>query len=110
VVPDPTEGFEVLWGEEARAQAEWLNEQGIDLFGPVNRTLEIGPEPHPYRRIRVDGDAMRLAVKDWRVRFRAEGRRVTVLRVTTGYRPRELEPSGKAPAVHRAFCLRFAGS
>jgi hypothetical protein len=35
-------------------------------------------EPHPYRRIRVHGGALRLAVKDWRVRFHVEGRRIAV--------------------------------
>ena len=48
------------------------------LAEPIARVLSLGPQPHPYRRIRKDGDAFRLALKDWRVRFRVEGREVVV--------------------------------
>jgi tRNA-Thr(GGU) m(6)t(6)A37 methyltransferase TsaA len=107
LVKDPEPGFEIVWSDEARVQAKWLADQGVDLVTPVEKTLELGPQPHPYRRIRKDGDAMLLAVKDWRVRFRTVERRVTILGIATGYRPGQLAPTGEAPDVHRAFAGRF---
>lgn len=107
--PDPEPGFEVGWSAHAAEQAAWLEEaQGVALRERVARVLELGPQPHPYRRIKADGDAMLLAVKSWRVRFRADGRRIEVLSVGTGYREKELW-SGEDPdlAVHREFVARF---
>jgi tRNA-Thr(GGU) m(6)t(6)A37 methyltransferase TsaA len=106
---DPEPGFEVAWSARAAEQVDWLlDAAGIALREPVERALALGPQPHPYRRIRPDGDAMRLAVKDWRVRFRAEGRRIEVLSIATGYRERELW-TGEEPEIlpHRAFVARF---
>jgi len=105
---DPEPGFEVAWEARAAEQAAWLDAQGAGLRPAVERTLALGPQPHPYRRIKQDGDAMRLAVKSWRVRFRAEGRRILVLSVGTGYRERDLwEGADPELAVHRAFVERF---
>jgi tRNA-Thr(GGU) m(6)t(6)A37 methyltransferase TsaA len=107
---DPEPGFRVTWSDAAAEQAAYLlREHAIDLQTPVERTLSLGPQPHPYRRIKRDGDALRLAVKDWRVRFRVEGRAVTVLAIATGYRESQLAPGGDpALAPHRAFAERFA--
>jgi hypothetical protein len=76
----------------------------------------LGPEPHPYRRIRREADALTLAVKGWRLRFTVSGREVRVTAVASGYRPAEVArgpieelgphrefsdrwPPGTAPAV-----------
>lgn len=106
---DPVPGFEVSWTPLAAEQAAWLlTSSGVALREPVERTLSLGPQPHPYRRIKPDGDAMRLAVKSWRIRFRAEGRQVEVLSITTGYRERELLTSEDPDVLpHRAFVSRF---
>lgn len=107
---DPEPGFTVTWSELAAAQAAWLrDEHGVDLVTPVDRTLSLGPQPHPYRRIKREGEGFRLAVKDWRARFRVSGREVTVDAITSGYRPAELQ-SSTAPevALQRAFVARFA--
>ena len=108
---DPEPGYEVVWSDKAAEQARWLrDEQSIDLQAPVERTLCLGPQPHPYRRIRADpaGSGMRLAVKDWRVRFHVDERRITVDAITTGYRERDLVTSEEAAvAAHRAFVARF---
>ena len=107
---DPEPGFSIAWSAEAEAQAAWLAARGVDLVTPTTRTLALGPQPHAYRRIRADGDAMRLAVKEWRIRFRAEGRLITVLAVATGYRPSQLAKAGDAALdVHRAFVGAFTG-
>ena len=108
---DPEPGFVVIWSPRAAEQASWLRrEHGIELEEPVNRVLELGPQPHPYRRIKAEGDAFRLAVKDWRVRFSVDGREVTVEAIRSGYRPAELgAPATPEVAVQRAFVERFAG-
>jgi tRNA (adenine37-N6)-methyltransferase len=108
--PDPEPGFSVAWSARAAEQVAYLrDEHGIDLAGPVERTLRLGPQPHPYRRIRVEQDGTsRLAHKDFRVWFKVEGRDVTVLWIGTGYRERDLTMSeDPAVAVHRAFQARF---
>jgi hypothetical protein len=107
--PDPEPGFDVSWSPLAAEQVAWLRDHcGVVLREAVERVLALGPQPHAYRRIKRDGDAMRLAVKDWRVRFRAEGRRIEVLSVASGYREREIW-IGEAPEIapHRAFVARF---
>jgi hypothetical protein len=107
---DPGPRYEVTWAALAAEQAAWLlTEHGVDLTPRISAALALGPEPHAYRRIRAHGAGMRLALKDWRVDFTVEGRRVTVRSIHTGYRPRQLatEEEGSAPAAHRAFVARF---
>jgi tRNA-Thr(GGU) m(6)t(6)A37 methyltransferase TsaA len=108
---DPAPAWDVAWSERARAEVDWLRDaHGVDLETPVVRTLSLGPQPHPYRRIRPDGDGFRLAVKDFRVRFRVTGKRVDVEAVLTGYKPSELATrAGPELDLHRAFVARFAG-
>jgi tRNA-Thr(GGU) m(6)t(6)A37 methyltransferase TsaA len=107
---DPKGAWEVTWSGEARVQADWLREHhGVDLVTPVNQVLALGPQPHAYRRIRKDSRGLRLAYKEWRVRFvtRAE-REIVVQRIASGYRPKELATSeGDTIAMHRAFVERF---
>jgi tRNA-Thr(GGU) m(6)t(6)A37 methyltransferase TsaA len=107
--PDPDPGYEVEWSARARAQRDWLRDaHGVDLAPDAARVLALGPRPHPYRRIRAEGDRMRLALKDWRLYFTVEGRRITIVAIATGYRERELWGGGDgAPACHRAFAERF---
>lgn len=114
VAKDPDPGFDVTFSEHATRQATYLaTEHGIALEGPIGRVLALGPEPHPYRRIRRDGDTFRLAWKSWRARFRVQGRSVLVVELETGYRKRELERAddlGSQPPdieAHRAFVARF---
>jgi tRNA (adenine37-N6)-methyltransferase len=106
---DPEPGFEIAWSPLAAAQIAWLrDERGVDLGDRVEAILRLGPQPHPYRRIKQDGESFRLAVKDWRVRFHVEGRRVTVAAVFSGYRPAQLASSSDpAVALQRAFIERF---
>lgn len=106
---DPEPGFTVLWSELASAQADWLTQHGVALRGPVTRLLELGPQPHPYRRIRVAADGTRqLAHKAFRLPFTVLGRTLVVDAVRTGYRPRELAlGEGDELALHRAFVAAF---
>ena len=107
---DPAPGYAVGWTERAAEQAAFVAASGFDLRAAVDQALALGPQPHPYRRIKREGDGLRLAVKDWRVRFRVEGRAVTVREVVTGYRKKDLEGAA-APEVgiHRDFVARFGG-
>lgn len=106
---DPAPAHEVIWEDAAREQAAWLRDtHGVDLFHPVERVLALGPQPHAYRRIKEEDGALRLAVNDWRIRFRSEEKRAIIENVRSGYRPIEL--FGKADPsldVHRAFATKF---
>jgi tRNA-Thr(GGU) m(6)t(6)A37 methyltransferase TsaA len=106
---DPAPAYEIHWSPRAESALRFLREvHAIDLRGPVSGVLALGPQPHPYRRIRQDGDALRLAYKDWRVRFRVEGRAVTILSIHTGYRAKELALSDDPSlSAHRAIAERF---
>jgi len=107
---DPVAPFDVVFDDLAEAQAGWIEARtGLDLRQRIIATLSLGPEPHPYRRIRREARGYRLAVRDWRVAFAVDGRLVRVLGISTGYRPGQLErPAGDpatatALAVHREF-------
>jgi tRNA (adenine37-N6)-methyltransferase len=104
---DPAAGFEVSWSEPAREHVAWLRERhGIDLAAEIDQILGIGPQPHPYRRIRREGDGLLLALHEWRVFFHVDGRLVTVESIRTGYRPAQLQDPALRP--HREFSDRFA--
>jgi tRNA (adenine37-N6)-methyltransferase len=109
---DPEPGYEVKFEPEAeRVLAFVRTELGLDLGRAITAVLSLGPQPHPYRRIRKVADGFVLAVKEWRARFVVEGRSVRVSAIDSGYRPRELAGAaeeGGHLAVHRAVWERFA--
>lgn len=101
---DPIRDYEVRYAPLAARQLAFLQQHQLDLAPRIAAALKLGPSPHAYRRIRRQGDGYRLCVKDWRVHFVAEERRITVNELRSGYRPRELfAPDGGAPDLHRAF-------
>jgi tRNA-Thr(GGU) m(6)t(6)A37 methyltransferase TsaA len=104
---DPLPAWQVAFSEPAQAQVDWLCERGIDLRSAIESVLALGPQPHPYRRIRSRGSGMRLALKDWRVDFDVVERRIVVSGLSTGYRAQQLA-SDPALAVHRDFVERWA--
>jgi tRNA-Thr(GGU) m(6)t(6)A37 methyltransferase TsaA len=113
---DPVSAFSVEFSEGARIEIAFLREAfGIELEAPVRSILALGPQAHPYRRIRHertngtnDADTFVLAVKEWRARFVVDGPRIVVVRVRSGYRPREIvENLAPELDVHRAFVERF---
>ncbi|HEX5101071.1 MAG TPA: tRNA (N6-threonylcarbamoyladenosine(37)-N6)-methyltransferase TrmO, partial [Polyangiaceae bacterium] len=107
---DPQPGFAVELAPEAARALAYLRERfHIELEEPIVRVLSLGPQRHPYRRIRPDGDGFVLAVKDFRARFMVDGRRIVVLAIKSGYRPRELATNPDAALdAHRAFVAEFA--
>jgi len=106
---DPRASFSVNFDALADEQALWVRrETELDLRERIERTLLLGPAPHPYRRIRPVGDAMQLAVKEWRVRFTVDGRNVRVHSVDSGYRESQLAAEdNEALAAHRAYLARW---
>jgi tRNA-Thr(GGU) m(6)t(6)A37 methyltransferase TsaA len=102
---DPQPGFDVEIAPAAARELAYLRDTwGIELESAIVRVLALGPQQHPYRRIRRDGESLVLAVKDFRARFEVDGRRIKVLSIVSGYRPRELA-TNPAPELdaHRAF-------
>ena len=107
--PDPAAGYHVEFAPAAEAQLAWLAARGgAPLRERIVAVLALGPQPHPYRRIRREADGLlRLAVQDWRVRFSVAERRVQVLEIYSGYRASQLAPGAPDPsgalALHREF-------
>jgi hypothetical protein len=112
---DPAAAFFVEFSDEARAALGYLAETWeLDLTPAIRAVLTLGPQAHPYRRIRRDrssnagADAFVLAVKEWRARFVVEGSRIVVLSIRSGYRPRDIATNQDAALdPHRAFVERF---
>lgn len=110
---DPRPQWAVQFSARAEAQLAWLAPRtALPLRERISATLMLGPQPHPYRRIRPGKDGgMQLAVQDWRVDFVVEGQRIEVSQLRTGYRASQLEKAGQdagdALALHREFAASF---
>jgi tRNA-Thr(GGU) m(6)t(6)A37 methyltransferase TsaA len=109
---DPIPRYEVSMDPLAAQQAAWIEAHtGLAIGERIRATLALGPEPHPYRRIRRDGDTLRLAVKEWRVRFTVTGRTVRVMDISSGYGAVQLA-AAKEDALplqaHREFVASFS--
>ena len=46
--PDPVSAWQVTFADAAREALVWLNARGIDLAPPIESSLALGPQPHPY--------------------------------------------------------------
>jgi tRNA (adenine37-N6)-methyltransferase len=105
---DPQPDYEIVVGDLARAQLQFLDDEGVRLERRIRSALALGPRPHAYRRIRPEGDGYRIAVKDWRARFTVAGRRIEITEILSGYRPAELHGHPeRVPEAHRRFVERF---
>jgi tRNA-Thr(GGU) m(6)t(6)A37 methyltransferase TsaA len=107
---DPIAAHDVGWSAIAAEQALWVERRtGLALRERANATLALGPEPHPYRRIRREAVGFTLAVKEWRLRFAVAGHAVTVTSVASGYRAAQLTRATASAelAVHREFRERW---
>jgi tRNA (adenine37-N6)-methyltransferase len=110
---DPRPSWEVRFAREAEEQLAWLEAEGLllDLRTRIAEALALGPQPHPYRRIKkTESGELLLAVKEWRASFTVStgDATVTVDTLRSGFRPRELA-TGTNPGLvlHRAFVARF---
>jgi tRNA-Thr(GGU) m(6)t(6)A37 methyltransferase TsaA len=112
--PEEADAWRVVFEPVAEEEALWIEaETDRPLKSRIETALGLGPRPHAYRRIKETEAGLVLAVKEWRVVFRAdEGppKRILVERIMSGYRPRELA-HGTEPVhdLHRAFVTRFGG-
>jgi hypothetical protein len=102
----------VRYAAGAEEQLAWIAARTpLPLRNRIDATLRLGPQPHPYRRIRHGRDgSLTLAVQDWRIDFAVDGMNIEVLRLRSGYRASQLDKASdtSAPlALHREFRLRF---
>jgi len=105
---DPVRRWEVCFSPRAAEQLEFLRAAGVEVEPRVREVLALGPQPHAYRRIRIEDDGTRkLALKEWRYRFRVDGARLEVFAIESGYRKKDLERGGAELDVHRAFVAAF---
>ncbi len=107
---DPVSAYAVTFTALAAEQANWIETRtGLTIEERIRSTLALGPEPHPYRRIRRLEDGMQLAVKEWRVRFSVEGREVSVIAIASGFRESQLasESDDELLRAHREFRARW---
>jgi tRNA-Thr(GGU) m(6)t(6)A37 methyltransferase TsaA len=109
---DPRPTWPVHFDELALQSLAWLRDRGVDLQPEIVSALSLGPQPHPYRRIRSVGDGCSLGLHDWRVDFVVDGDRIVVREVHTGYKPRQLAegdvagPEGNLE-LHTEFSRRW---
>jgi tRNA (adenine37-N6)-methyltransferase len=112
-IADPGSQFTVQFASEVQAQLDWLAaRQNFPLRERIENTLKLGPQPHPYRRIKPLPDgSFRLAIKEWRADFRVSGQQVEVLRICSGFTTHSLSSAAKSEAqslnVHRQFHRTF---
>jgi len=125
LVDDPSPAYDVTWAPRAEEQLAWLAARDVHLRAPVAQALALGPQPHPYRRIRAAGDGFRLAWKEWRVDFVVpasagpaqiarghvrstvlQGPVVQVESIASGYRAKELA-TDPLLALHREYTAAF---
>lgn len=105
---DPAPRFEVVFSELSEREIRHIEkDQAEPLRARILDVLSQGPSPHPYRRIRRDGEGYVLAVRDYRVRFRSDGHLVSVDSIHSGYRARAFGPGGDAPDSHRRYVATF---
>lgn len=103
---DPRADHEVTFTAQAEAQLAWIEARtDLPLRERIVNTLKLGPQPHPYRRIKSSAHGMQLAVKDWRIDFEAQARCINVKQIRTGYSTKQLENPAldDAGALHRAY-------
>ena len=112
---DPIAPWVVTFDSVAAKQAAWVEARtGLPLKDRITAALALGPTPSAYRRITRDGGALRLKVKEWRVRFSARDRVVRVDEIASGYRSAQIAASGRTAAdplaPHREFLAAWGGS
>jgi tRNA-Thr(GGU) m(6)t(6)A37 methyltransferase TsaA len=103
---DPVRDYRVDFEILAAEQALWIETRtGLAIRQRIQATLALGPEPHPYRRIRRLDSGMQLSVKEWRVRFTVVDREIRIIEIHSGFRPAQLaagDPDDSLQA-HREF-------
>jgi tRNA-Thr(GGU) m(6)t(6)A37 methyltransferase TsaA len=106
---DPQPEYAVEFSALATEQLAFLSSRfSLEIAERFIAALKLGPEPQAFRRIRRDGDGYVIAVKDWRAKFVAAERTITVLDFQTGHRPQVLATASDPTLdAHRAFVAQF---
>lgn len=110
---DPKRAYEIAFAPLAGKQLAWIAARStLPLRERIVNTLQLGPQPHPYRRIRRMRDGrMQLAVRDWRIGFQVQEHLVEVHEIRSGYRRAQLDDPEAVPRdaldLHRQFALEF---
>jgi tRNA-Thr(GGU) m(6)t(6)A37 methyltransferase TsaA len=105
---DPLPAYEVNSTALASEQFAFIEAHEPGVRDGVEEVLRLGPQPHPYRRIKRTDDGFVLAHKAWRIAFVCEGNHIVVQHVRSGYRPSELFASERADLEHhREFVGRY---
>jgi tRNA-Thr(GGU) m(6)t(6)A37 methyltransferase TsaA len=105
---DPIPDWAVDFSDPAREQLAFLEQHDVVLAPRIEDVLRLGPARHPYRRIKPNGSGFTLAYKAWRIDFSVGDQRILVLRIRTGYRPREIAMSTEPELdLHRSFIATF---
>jgi tRNA (adenine37-N6)-methyltransferase len=113
---DPGRSYVVEFSTRAEAQLAWIAARtALPLRERILNTLKLGPQPHPYRRIKRARDgSLTLAVQDWRVDFSVQDQHVTVHGLRSGYNSQQLARDLRAPddpvALHQAFTAAQPGA
>lgn len=105
---DPVCDYRVAFETLAAEQAHWIETRtGLALRERIQATLALGPEPHPYRRIRRLAAGMQLSIKEWRVRFTVTDRDIRVVAIHSGFRDAQLAASDTDSSLqaHREFLV-----
>lgn len=105
---DSGERFGVEYAPAARQALDYLSTRwGVELEDALERVLEVGPAPHPYRRIKRTEEGFLLALKEWRAHFEVDHKTVRITRIESGYRARDLSDShDRTLDLHRDFSRR----
>jgi tRNA-Thr(GGU) m(6)t(6)A37 methyltransferase TsaA len=106
---DPQPEYAVEFSPLATEQLAFLSARfSLEIAERFIAALKLGPEPQAFRRIRRDGCGYVIAVKDWRAKFMASERTITVLDFQTGHRPQVLATASDPTLdAHRAFVAQF---
>jgi tRNA-Thr(GGU) m(6)t(6)A37 methyltransferase TsaA len=106
---DPQPDYAVEFSPLAIEQLAFLSSRfSLEIAERFVAALKLGPEPQAFRRIRRDGSGYVIAVKDWRAKFVAAERTITVLDFQTGHRPQVLATASDPTLdAHRAFVAQF---
>jgi tRNA (adenine37-N6)-methyltransferase len=110
---DPGKSWAVRFTTAADSQLAWIAARSpLLLRERIVNTLKLGPQPHPYRRIkRSKNGNMSLAVQDWRAAFQVDDGALTVIDVYSGYseakRAQHLPDPAGTLQLHREFSLVF---
>ncbi|MGC4094115.1 MAG: tRNA (N6-threonylcarbamoyladenosine(37)-N6)-methyltransferase TrmO [Polyangiaceae bacterium] len=105
---NPLPEFRVEYSPLALEQLAFVETHESGIREGVDAVLRLGPQPHPYRRIKREQNGFVLAHKAWRISFESTDDAIFVRSLKSGYRLSELfGGAGEELKVHRQFAERF---